>query len=98
MKIYNKKRFFTFVFLLTLLITFLVIKIFKVDTYGAKENKSPEFTYYVVERGDSLWSIANKYRKNNESTKEFISHIKEYNKTAQDDFLIEGELVLLPNL
>ncbi|MDY6065071.1 MAG: hypothetical protein SPI59_01945 [Finegoldia sp.] len=58
MKIYNKKRFFTFIFLLVSLITLLVIKIFDVDTYGAKEREKLEFQYYIVENGDSLLSIS----------------------------------------
>lgn len=87
-KLKNRKRFFTII-TLTLLISFTTI--YTTTVYGFKESLNKSIT---VEKGDTLWSIANKYSQNGDVRK-FIYEVKKINNLNSSE-IYQGCELLIP--
>jgi len=87
-KLKNRARFTAFIFVLvvTVILSFSVRK-----SYGYKEQ---EFLIIKVEKGDTLWDIAEKYGKNGDIRK-YIYSIKKLNN-LETGFIYEGDLLKIP--
>ena len=60
--IYNPKRFFLFTTILILIFSIIIANIFNLNkSYGQYANKEFDYDYYVVKKGDTLWSISQKF-------------------------------------
>lgn len=84
--------------LLMLVISFTAIIIFRPASADAKsiheENHYKYFQKYYVEKGDTLWDIANEH-KYNETTKEYIEDVCRINHIKSDD-IYEGQMIVIP--
>lgn len=90
-RIKNTKRFVIFLVCTLLLITTAFALAFN-NTYAAEITEAEE---YVVNYGDSLWSIAQENKPANTDTRDYISMIREFNG-LDDGFIIPGQILLLP--
>lgn len=85
----SRLRFFTFLFLTTLIISFLVYTI-NISGYSEPTLKSVSIQY-----GDSLWSIAEQYSDDSCDIRDYIRDIKEINHL--DSSLIKaGTSIVIP--
>jgi len=85
----NKRRFFT---LIAIIIVSLILGISATTiAYGDKETSFKEVT---VRSGDTLWSIAEKYNKN-EDIRKYIYEIKKINNLKTSD-IYAGDTLILP--
>lgn len=84
----NKKRFFTFLFLiLGVMITFVFADI----SYGTKQK---EYKLIEIKYGDTLWDIADRYRGNTEIRK-FLYEIKKVNSLDTSE-IYTGDTLKIP--
>lgn len=84
----NKRKFFGFLFILSL-ITFIMIYTNAVSGY-----KVPQYQSILVNSGDTLWSIAEKYGSNYD-IREYIHNIKEINN-LESSLIHENTAILIP--
>lgn len=49
----------------------------------------------MIHRGDSLWKLAQKYKPEDKSTKEYVKLIKEFNR-LESDRLYAGDTIIIP--
>lgn len=84
----NRKRFFSFLFLISLVISILVY------TTSVSGYKEPQYQYISIESGDTLWSIAEKYGANS-NIRKFIHEIKEVNN-MESDLIYSNTTLLVP--
>jgi|CZCB01.1.fsa_nt_gi nucleoid-associated protein YgaU len=85
----NRRRFCTFLVMLTVLLCVLV---FAVAVNGADSGENYETV--VVKRGDTLWDLAKAYRGNTE-IRRYIEKIREING-LKDSTIYEGDVIKLP--
>ncbi|QNU65286.1 LysM peptidoglycan-binding domain-containing protein [Ruminiclostridium herbifermentans] len=85
----NKKRFFSFIFILSL-ITFILIYTNAVSGY-----KEPQYQSIIVNSGDTLWSIAEKYG-SNQNIREYIYNLKKINN-LESSLILENTAILIPS-
>lgn len=86
MKIENK---FKFIRSVTILI-FLLIVLFNISV--AKLNKEAEIILYTVSKGETLWSIAEEYKAENEDPRQYIYDIKKLNNMDNSN-IYEGQIL-----
>lgn len=55
----------------------------------------PKTQCVIVQDGDSLWSIAQKYKMKNDDTRDFIERVKEINK-LENSVLTKGQEIEVP--
>lgn len=84
----NRKRFFSFLFLISLVVSILVY------TTSVSGYKEPQYQYISIESGDTLWSIAEKYGTNS-NIRKFIHEIKEVNN-MESDLIYSNTTLLVP--
>lgn len=84
----NKRKFFSFLFIISL-ITFTLIYTVSVSGY-----EEPRYQSIVVQSGDTLWAIAEKYS-NNSNIREYIYNIKKINN-LDSSMLYENTAILIP--
>lgn len=84
----NKSRFITIVIIFVLL---FFTTIYASSVYGYKEIN---YRFVTVRNGDTLWDIANDYRKNCDIRK-YIYKIREINN-LKDSIIYEGDILKLP--
>jgi LysM repeat protein len=58
-------------------------------------NTPTTYITYIVEEGDSLWAIANKYKGDNMEIRKYIGIIRKHNQ-KKDALLQPGEVLELP--
>ncbi len=85
----NRSRFFAFLFLTTLIISFLVYTI-NISGYSEPTLKSVSIQY-----GDSLWSIAEEHTDDSSDIRDYIRDIKRINN-LDSSFLIAGSSIYVP--
>jgi LysM repeat protein len=85
----NRKRFYIFIMILTVALTSILI-VGTVSSAGA----DPVYTSVTVEKGDTLWEIAKKYRKNGD-IRRFINEIEKVNDIS-DSTIYERDVLRLP--
>mgnify|MGYP003304354775 CR=1 FL=1 len=73
MKIYDWRRFLTFLALLLLFIILILSQCTK------KELQVKEIQEHSVQSGETLWSIATEYRPQTMSIQEYIYNLEQYN-------------------
>jgi len=94
--IYNPKRFILFTLILILIFSIIIANVLNLNkSYGQDVNK--EFEYYVVKKGDTLWSIVNDHYPNKYDPRNLIFQVKHLN-ALKDNFIYEGDTLKLPVL
>lgn len=84
----NKRRFFTFVFLI---FGIMITCIFADISYGYKEK---EYKMIEIQQGDTLWDIAQRYRGDTEIRK-YLYEIKRVNGLDTSEIYI-GDMLKIP--
>lgn len=95
-KVVNKKRFYFSIFILVVLISFLSIVLFETSKSYAEIKYEPYYEV-VVNKGDTLWKIANENIKEDIDTREVIYKIKEINNMETAD-INEGSRIKIPRI
>jgi LysM repeat protein len=92
-RLVNKRRF------VTVVVTFLMIIMASVSVIGSaiSEEVPVQYTSLIVQRGDTLWSIASEYGPGNMDIREYINEIEKVN-VIENSFLAEGQELRLPHL
>jgi len=85
----NKTRFYGFLFIISLVI---FTGIYTASVSGFKE---PEYQSIIVNSGDTLWSIAERYG-DNSNIREYIYNIKKINN-LDSSMVYENMAILIPN-
>ena len=93
-KIVNKKRFtVAMIIIFSQIFLLLGFAFSQINSYTIEES-TPEF-YYVL-KGDDLWGVAEKYKEENEDTRDYIWKIKQVNE-LENSKINPGEKIILPN-
>lgn len=91
--IVNKRRFFTFLLLATLLVNLLFIfACLPRNTQADTVEKTQEV---IVCAGDTVWSLAEKYGDSDEDVRETVYKIKKLNDLSTTSLTI-GQVLLVP--
>ncbi|HOQ16233.1 MAG TPA: LysM peptidoglycan-binding domain-containing protein [Defluviitaleaceae bacterium] len=95
----KKKRFRLF---LLLAFAISLIQLFSIlSTYCSTGHESfnnhlvKKYEEVMIHRGDSLWKLAQKYKPEDKSTKEYVKLIKEFNR-LESDRLYAGDTIIIP--
>ncbi|MGE5328784.1 MAG: LysM peptidoglycan-binding domain-containing protein [Deltaproteobacteria bacterium] len=88
-KIKNINRFRVFCFLI-----FFFAVIFMQNKFLYSYNY-PKTQCIIIQGGDSLWSIAQKYKAKNDDTRDFIERVKEINSLDNSE-LTQGQEIKVP--
>lgn len=72
------------------IVIFLLIALF--NTSIAKADKEADYINYSVCKGDTLWTIAEQYKADNEDTREYIYQIKKINNMTQSN-IYENQII-----
>lgn len=92
-KIVNKKRFYTFLLISALLVSFVIDNILKLGTaYGNYLNQT--YVSYVVKPGDTLWNISSDFLKDGEDKRDLIYQIRQANNISAEIF--PGDEIMIP--
>lgn len=85
----NRSRFYVFIMLLTILLSciFLVATVNGADT-------GETYTTVIVEKGDTLWDLAEEYNKEGD-IRQYIHRVEMANNIT-DSTIYEGEILRLP--
>ncbi|MBZ4662804.1 MAG: Peptidoglycan-binding lysin domain protein [Caloramator sp.] len=62
--------------------------------YTKKKEKIQKYETYVVQAGDTLWSIAKKYNKQGEDIRKLIYEIRQHNNISP--MIREGQIIEIP--
>lgn len=91
-KIVNMKRFKTFLFLITFLIslTFFIL----ISTITAYPKEEVMYDYVYIKAGDTLWDIANEYN-NDIDIRKFIDIVKKENSLSSA-VIYPGDIIKIP--
>jgi len=92
-RLLNKKRF------VAVIMTFLIVVLASVSVFISASSLDTAVTYksFVVQKGDTLWSIASEYGPNDMDIREYINEIEKANPIS-NSFLAEGQELKLPDL
>ncbi|TJX62969.1 LysM peptidoglycan-binding domain-containing protein [Soehngenia saccharolytica] len=94
--IYNPRRFFLFTTLLIIILSIIIGSFLNLNkSYGQGEDK--QFEYYVVKKGDTLWSIVSNHYSDKYDPRHLIYQVKYYN-SLEDNIIYEGDTLKLPTL
>lgn len=85
----NRKRFYTFIMIMTILVTIIVLTS---AVNGADSHIGYETV--TVEKGDTLWDLAERYS-NGMDIRKYIVKIKELNDMTDSD-IYEGDTLKMP--
>lgn len=84
----DKRKFFGFIFLVTVVASLLIY------TISVSGYKDPQYKEVVVNSGDTLWSIAEKYS-NNKDIRHFIYNLEKINH-IDSGTLYADTVILVP--
>lgn len=77
----------------------LVFMVFGVSRLVPGESQEPaQSVYYeeiLIQSGDTLWSLAEKYNAGSMSTKDYVEYIMEFNH-MKSDFIKQGSHLVIP--
>jgi len=94
--IYDPKRFILFLSLLMVIISILIVSIMNLNkSYGQEIQESYEF--YIVKKGDSLWSIVNNHYPEKYDPRDLVKKVKSYN-SLNTNIIHEGDILKLPEI
>ncbi len=88
MRIVNKYKFIRSMAILV----FLIIAIFNISI--AKSNEA-ETMAYIVNKGDTLWTIAEENKSNNKDTRQYIYELKRINNMTTSNIYEGQELKII---
>lgn len=88
-RLVNRRRFYIFVILVTIVVTSLA---FAATVQGADNAES--YRTVVVEQGDTLWDIAGEYSKGRD-LRSYIAEVKKINN-LQDSVIYAGDILKMP--
>ena len=63
--------------------------------FQAMASPDVKLTYYTVEKGDTVWDIAQKYRAKDEDVRQTVYDIMETNHIGGNDYLTPGQRLLI---
>lgn len=89
MKVVNKKKFIKSVLITVFIVIMMCICISK--AIASNEAEITEITY-TVSKGETLWSIAKKYKQNNQDVRDYIYKIEKLNN-MDSATIYEGQTV-----
>jgi len=93
-KIVSKKRFFTTIFTISLLII-IIISLFINDKEAYSSTYIQEYEEVIVKTGDTLWKIAKEYTPKDYDIRKMVFEIREINNLESAD-IYPGDLVKVP--
>ena len=92
-RLVNKRRFIT-VIMTCLLVLFTSVSVI---ISASSIDKPIRYSNFVVQKGDTLWSIAKQNVPKSMDIREYIIEIEKVNP-INNSFLAEGQEIILPNL
>jgi LysM repeat protein len=84
----NKPKFFIFLFFISLIVSTVIY------TASVSGYKEPEYQSIIINSGDTLWSIAEKYSQNN-NIREYIYNVKKINN-LDSSIVYENTAIIVP--
>lgn len=91
-KIVNKFRFLIFLSVSVILISYIFMLFFNIVSGDEIER----YTNYYVDKGDTLWSIANTITDENIDIREAVYDITQLNNLSESIYIYPGQQLLLP--
>lgn len=85
--------------LLLILTALIIIASYSILSWATDSGSHPsheEEIYVVVEKGDTLWDIAKKHKKDKEDIREVIYNISKYNNMESLN-IVPGQIVYIPS-
>ncbi len=92
MKIINRKRFFAAVVIFLMVI--LMSTLFALSSFLGSDTPPADHRIYTVDRGDTLWDIAVKF-KGDKDVRSYLYRIRKLNDLSESDLQI-GTKIKLP--
>lgn len=89
----NKKRAYPILVGITVLIILTIFMFFPITK--VKGTEEPQYIEYTVERGDSIWSIAQSFSSEDTNIREFVYNITKLNNKT-NEYIYVGELLRIP--
>ncbi len=89
MKVVNKKKFIRSILITIFIVITMCICISKI--FANNEAETTEITY-TVSKGETLWSIAKKYKQNNQDIRDYIYKVKKLNNMTSAT-IYEGQII-----
>lgn len=93
-RVVNRKRFFTFVFITTLVSAFLISSLFR--SYKSFGRSVETYAYVLIEEGDTLWDIAKLYTDEDKDIRKSVHNIQVINDKLSKN-IYPGEIIKVPN-
>jgi len=92
LRIVNKSRFISFISILLIIISFTATAFF--SQTSAKGQSESKYIRINVQKGDTLWEIAQKYNKKGRDIRKFIHHIKTQNNLKSSALYVGQTLII----
>ena len=79
------------------LITIIIVVAGATFTFGGtdKENKKVYYEQVEIKSGDTLWSISQKYKNEDEATKDYVEKIMKFNNMKSDKIKNGQKIVVI---
>lgn len=94
-KVVKPARFYTFVALLLILLFFGMFKLINEPIAFAGQGTQTDLETYVVQKGDTLWHIAEEKNSQNIDIRQFVHEIKRFNN-IEDSKIYPGDIIVYP--
>ncbi|NLK96978.1 cell division suppressor protein YneA [Defluviitalea saccharophila] len=97
----KKKSFEKYRFILLIIFFICVFQLISGIMYSStgkeynRKNPVQKYEEVHIQKGDTLWEIAKKYKPNHQNIKQYVSSIKEFNHMKSDK-LYAGEKIIIP--
>lgn len=91
MKVVNKKKFAKSILITIFIVIMMCIYISSV--FANKEAETTEVTY-TVSKGETLWSIAERYKQDNQDPRDYIYKVKKLNDMTSAT-IYEGQVITI---
>ena len=91
----KKRKIMLFVIESTLAV-FIIAKVTIPMQTSEIDESSTYYKEYHIEKGDSMWSVAEKYKPDSVTTAEFVNEIADLNNLSCDHKITEGKYILIP--
>jgi len=92
--IVNSKRFFTFITILITIIAIIIVSVVNLQS-AYSSPYSIESEDYWVKKGETLWTIAQKYKPDDYDIRKMIYEIKELNN-METSMIYSGDKIKIP--
>ncbi len=88
-KLKNKGRFYTFIIIATIIISYISLL-----SFAQSADIGDSYTSVVVEHGDTLWDLAKEYSSRGD-VRQYIKKIEQVNH-LKDSVIYEGDVLKMP--